>query len=207
VKYWEIWNEPDDELYWQPQDEMLRYTSLLQEVYVQAKRIDPACKILNGGLSKSITLSLKRIYKNGGGGYFDILAIHPFVNPLNDIDVARIGGLYKGCKKIMQENNDDKKIWLTELGSPGVRHPDNANSWWMGLSPTEEQQAEWVEKIYTKILPQLPDCEVIFWAFFRDCKSHWNNGIDYFGLLRWDYSRKPAFLSYKKCYENWKKSH
>jgi len=198
VQYWEIWNEPDDEQYWTPQDGLKRYTYLLKKVYLKAKEVAPDCKILNGGLSKTITLSLKNIYKNGGKGYFDILAIHPFVNPLNAVDVARVKGLYNGCKKIMQDNGDDKKVWFTELGAPGVPSPTQSNSWWLGMSPTESQQAEWVKKIYTEILPELPDCEIIFWAFLRDCQNYWNNGIDYFGLLRWDFSKKPAFNAYKE---------
>ena len=203
VGYWEVWNEPDDETYWAPQDHMVRYSSLLKDVYRAAKRIDPGCKILNGGLSKNIIFSLREIYKNGAGKFFDILAIHPFVNPLNEVDVARVKGLYNGCKKVMRDNADDKKIWFTELGAPGVEKPDRTNSWWLGLSPTEEEQAAWVRKVYAEILPQMPDCEVIFWAFFRDCKGHWDNGIDYFGLVRWDYSKKPAFLEYKKFADAW----
>lgn len=206
VKYWEIWNEPDDPQYWTPQDGMLRYTQLLKKVYLKAKEIDPDCKILNGGLSKTINLSLKKIYQNGGKGYFDILAIHPFVNPLNEVDVARVKGLYNGCKKIMQDNGDDKKIWFTELGSPGVRSPSQSNSWWLGMSPTEEQQAAWVKRIYTEMLPELPDCDKIFWAFLRDCKNYWNNGIDYFGLVRWDFSKKPAFDAYKESALEWNRS-
>ncbi|MBU4458229.1 MAG: beta-galactosidase [Candidatus Omnitrophica bacterium] len=206
VKYWEIWNEPDDEQYWRPQDGMVRYTSLLKDVYIAAKDIDPDCKILNGGLSKYITISLKKIYKNGGREYFDILAIHPFVNPLNPIDKARVKGIYKGCKRIMKENDDDKKIWFTELGCPGVVSPSKSNSWWLGMSPTEEQQAEWVKKIYTEIILQMPDCDKIFWAFFRDCKNYWNNGIDYWGLVRGDFSKKPAFKSYQESVKLWNES-
>jgi len=203
VKYWEIWNEPDDEQYWTPQDGMMRYTRLLKKVYLKAKQIYPDCKILNGGLSKAITLSLKKIYQNGGKGYFDVLAIHPFANPLNEVDVDRVKGLYNGCKKIMQDNEDDKKVWFTELGAPGVLSLSQSNSWWLGMSPTEEQQAAWVKRIYTEILPELPDCGKIFWAFFRDCKNHWNNGIDYLGLIRWDFSKKPAFNVYKESVREW----
>jgi len=206
VKYWEIWNEPDDQQYWTPQDGMARYTELLKKTYIKAKEVDPECKILNGGLSKTITLSLKRIYKNDGKGYFDILAIHPFVNPLNEVDVARVKGLYNGCKKIMQDNADDKKVWFTELGAPGVRRPSQSNSWWLGMSPTEEQQAAWVKRFFTEILPELPDCERVFWAFFRDCKNYWNNGIDYFGLVRWDFSKKPSFDAYKESAQERNKS-
>ena len=106
----------------------------------------------------------------------------------------------------MQENGDDKKIWFTELGSPGVKSPSQVNSWWLGMSPTEAQQAEWVKKIYTEILPELPGCDKIFWAFFRDCQNHWNNGIDYFGLVRWDFSKKPAFIAYKESVRLWNES-
>jgi len=206
IKYWEIWNEPDDTQYWTPQDGMVRYTQLLQKAYIRAKEIDPECKILNGGLSKSITLSLRKIYKNGGQGYFDILATHPYVNPLYEIDVARLTGLYNGCKKIMAENGDDKKIWFTELGAPGVKYRSKSKGWWFGVSPTEAQQAAWVKRVYTEILPELPDCERIFWAFLRDTKGYWHNGIDYFGLVRNNFSQKPAFTAYKESVELWNTS-
>lgn len=206
IKYWEVWNEPDDEQYWIPQDRMVRYTSLLKDVYTEAKRVDPSCKILTGGLSKSIAVSLRRIYKNGGGPYFDILAIHPFVNPLNLENVKLVKGNYEGCKRIIKENGDDKKIWFTEIGCPGVRAPSSSNAWWFGTSPTEEQQAAWVKKFYTKILPELPDCEKAFWSDFRDTKEHFKNGIDYFGLIRWDFSKKPAFDAYKESAEWWLKN-
>ncbi|MCX5698722.1 MAG: beta-galactosidase [Candidatus Omnitrophica bacterium] len=206
VKYWEIWNEPDDEQYWKPQDGMARYTNLLKKVYLEAKQVSPDCKILNGGLSKAITLSLKMLYQNGAKGYFDILAIHPFVNPLNEVDVVRVKGLYNGCKKIMQDNGDDQKVWFTELGAPGVPSPSASNSWWLGMSPTEAQQAAWVKRIYTEILPELPDCQKVFWAFFRDCNNYWNNGIDYFGLVKWNFSKKPAFNAYKESAREWVES-
>ncbi|MCM8774509.1 MAG: endo-1,4-beta-xylanase [Candidatus Omnitrophica bacterium] len=205
VKYWEIWNEPDHEQYWAPQDGMVRYTLLLKKVYIKAKQIDPDCKILNGGLAKTIPLSLKKIYQNGGKGYFDILAIHPFVNPLYESDVSRVKGLYNACKKIMQENGDDKNIWFTEIGAPGAKAFSPSNTWWLGDSLNEEQQAAWVRRLYTEVLSQLSDCK-IFWAFFRDCKNYWNNGVDYFGLVRGDFSKKPAFEAYKEAVAEWNKS-
>lgn len=205
VKYWEVWNEPDDEQYWIPQDRMVRYTSLLKDVYSEAKRVDPSCKILTGGLSKTITVSLRRIYKNGGGQSFDILAIHPYVNPLNEVSVGLVRGIYRGCKTTMKDNGDDKRIWFTEIGCPGVKTQTKANAWWFGTSPTEEEQAVWVKRFYTKILPGLPDCEKAFWAIFRDTKDHFRNGIDYFGLIRWDFSKKPAFTAYKSAADWWSK--
>ena len=79
----------------------------------------------------------------------------------------------------------------------------DVDNWWMGNNPTERQQAEWVKKVYTELLKDA-HVEKIFWAFFRDTKNHWKNGVDYFGLVRWDYSRKPAFKAYQERYQNWK---
>lgn len=38
VKYWEIWNEPDEKTYWIPQDDMKTYTALLKMVYPALKK-------------------------------------------------------------------------------------------------------------------------------------------------------------------------
>jgi hypothetical protein len=73
----------------------------------------------------------------------------------------------------------------------------------MGDNPTEKQQAGWVKEVYTELLKD-KNVEKVFWAFFRDCSSHWGNGVDYFGLVRWDYSRKAAFKAYKECFSKWK---
>ncbi len=207
VTHWEIWNEPDDPTYFSPQDGMVRYTALLKKVYRRAKEVNRECVILTGGLSKSPVFSLKEIYKNGGKGYFDILAIHPFANPRNEYAVSRVRGLYRGCRKVMKENGDEgKKIWFTEIGCPGVKAPGPQNSWWEGRSPTEKEQAAWVKYIFTECITY-EGVEKIFWAFFRDTNDHFHNGVDEFGLVRWDFSKKPAFFAYKNCSLKWKKTH
>ncbi|MCM8827522.1 MAG: hypothetical protein NC904_08435 [Candidatus Omnitrophica bacterium] len=139
---------------------MVSYTQLLKKVYIKAKQVDPDCKILNGGLAKTIPLYLKKIYQNGGKGYFDILAIHPFVHPLYGSDVYRVKGLYNACKKIMQESGDDKNIWFTEIGVSGVKALSPSNTWWLGDSLTEEQQAVWVRRLYKELLSQLADYKI-----------------------------------------------
>src|SRR3989338_3838758 len=64
VKYWEIWNEPDDPQYWSPQDDMKSYTALLKIIYPALKREDPSCVVVLGGLSKTIPISLRKIYNH-----------------------------------------------------------------------------------------------------------------------------------------------
>ncbi len=198
VRYWEIWNEPDEKTYWVPQDDMKAYAELLKTVYPVMKKADPTCKVLMGGVSKTQALSLKRIYKNGGKDYFDIVNIHIFVSPLNAGAIGIAEGIYKGVYKVMQEFGDEnKKIWFTEIGCPGVKTPNKNNGWWEGLGPTEEQQALWVKEVYTNCL-KWENVDKVFWAFFRDTDNYYRSGVDYFGLIRPGFTKKPAYMAYKK---------
>lgn len=205
IKHWEIWNEPDSHTYWVNQDGLKSYCLLLKSVYTAAKKADPDCKILNGGLANGL-LSVNRLYDNGAKDYFDILNIHIFESPLNPGSIKRVTAYPKLAYKAMKRNGDaHKKIWVTEIGCPGVRRGIKTGNWWMGKNPTERQQADWLKDVYTHLLEN-KSIEKVFWAFFRDCKEHWGNGVDRFGLVRWDFTKKPAFISYRKCVENWAKS-
>jgi len=203
VKYWELWNEPDSATYWKEQDSLKSYCVLLKDVYTAAKRIDPECQILNGGLANGLA-SINHLYDNGAKDYFDILNIHFFQTPLHAGSIKAVASYPKLAYKIMQRNGDaHKKIWITEIGCPGVKMGLAVDNWWMGKNPTEAQQAKWLKDVYTELLKN-SQVEKIFWAFFRDTKDHWSSGVDYFGMVRWDYSRKPSFKAYRERYQQWK---
>ncbi|MFA5090779.1 MAG: family 1 glycosylhydrolase [Candidatus Omnitrophota bacterium] len=196
VKYWEVWNEPDSAVYWVRQDGLKSYCVLLKEVYIAAKRIDPDCAVLNGGLANGIA-SVNKLYDNGAQEYFDILNIHIFESPLSPGALARVKAYARLTRKVMSRNKDtDKKVWITEIGCPGIKKGLSAKNWWLGDNPDEEQQARWLEEVFKALLKDNA-AEKVFWAFFRDCRGHWDNGIDYFGLVRWDFSRKPSFFTYQ----------
>ncbi|MDP2941467.1 MAG: cellulase family glycosylhydrolase [Candidatus Omnitrophota bacterium] len=204
IKYWEIWNEPDAPTYWAAQDGLKSYCRLLKEVYLAAKKANPECKILNGGLANGIS-SVNRLYDNGAKDYFDILNIHIFASPLHFGAVKRAAAYPRLTYKVMLRNGDgEKKIWVTEIGCPGVKRSPPVANWWLGENPTERQQAKWLKEAYAALLKN-ERVEKIFWAFFRDCDSHWGNGVDYFGIVRWDFSKKPAFSAYRESYEEWKR--
>ena len=204
VNYWEIWNEPDSGTYWVPQDGLKSYCVFLKDVYIALKKANPSCRVLNGGLANGLA-SVNRLYDNGAKDYFDILNVHYFENPVNKNAIKGVMAYPKLCRKVMDRHGDqNKKIWITEIGCPGVKRGQKTEDWWIGRNPTESRQALWATEVYSELL-KVPSVEKVFWAFFRDTKNHWGNGVDYFGLIRWDFSKKPAFKAYKKCYENWKK--
>ncbi len=203
VKHWELWNEPDSGTYWKDQDGLVGYCQLLKEVYIALKKVDPACKVLNGGFAQGNS-SVNHLYDNGARDYFDILNIHIFQSPAIPNSIKAVNAQVKLAYKIMSRNGDaNKELWVTEIGCPGVKRGHRYNNWWMGKNPNERLQAAWVRDVYTQLL-QYPYVKKVFWAFFRDCRKFWDNGTDFFGIIRYDFSKKPAFAAYQKCVEEWK---
>jgi hypothetical protein len=204
IKYWEVWNEPDSAVYWSTQDGLKSYCVLLKDVYIAAKKEDPKCKILNGGLADGVS-SVNQLYDNGAKDYFDVMNVHIFYNPLHTNAILGVDNFVNLIHKVMSRNNDaGKKIWVTEIGCPGVGEGIKTDNWWLGENPDENRQAEWLKDVYNKLLKD-KRVEKIFWAFFRDCDRHWCNGIDHFGLIRWDLSKKPSFEAYKQCVREYNK--
>ncbi|MDD5347610.1 MAG: cellulase family glycosylhydrolase [Candidatus Omnitrophica bacterium] len=204
IKYWELWNEPDSHTYWEPQDGLQAYAGLLKDVYTALKREDPACVVLNGGLSAGLA-GVNKLYDAGAQGYFDVMNVHIFESPADPIAVKRAQAFVELTHKVMARNGDGgKKIWITEVGAPGVRRTSRAANWWMGKNPSEKEQARWVRQVYTELLKD-ENVEKIFWAFFRDTNRHWKTGVDHFGLIRNDFSAKPSFGAYKEASSHWKR--
>jgi len=201
IRYWEIWNEPDHPNYWQPQDDLRVYSQLLRQTYDVIKTEDASAEVLHGGLSAALPKYLRYLYEKAGGAAFDIVNVHPFVTPLSADPMGTLRTHYTGIREIMSAFGDTRKpVWFTEIGCPGVpwvkRSPQAAH-WWLGESPGEEQQARWLKQIYEEAL-RWPGLEKIFWAFFRDTPNHFGDGVDFFGLVREDFSKKPAFEAYQR---------
>lgn len=203
VKYWEFWNEPDSFFYWQPQDRMKTYTRLLKKIYPAIKSINPESSVLLGGLTQSGFYALRDILAQGGGKYFDILNFHFFVDPFSKNNLDSIGWKIHHIQTEMKKHGFNKKLWITEIGSPGVRRQRGC-LWWQGRCPSEGEQARFLEWAYAFLLDQ-KDVEKIFWAFFQDTHNHFQSGVDYFGLIRKDWSKKPAYHRYKRIIEQWKR--
>lgn len=198
IAYWEVWNEPNQDIYWVPQDRMEAYTAVLREAYPAIKQEDPAAVVLLGGLSGDCAASLADVYRHGGRRFFDVVNAHPFQDPHLPTAMERMKAQHAALREVMEKNGDGgKPIWFTELGCPGVPDGKSTQNWWLGDNPSEKTQAAWVETVYREPL-RWKGVEKVFWAFFRDTPNHFLTGTDYFGLVREDFTPKPAFEAYKK---------
>lgn len=191
IQEWEVWNEPNISFFWRPTVDAEAYTQLLKKAYNAVKAANPSTKVILGGLSSVVTTRLadsvlpgdflSRIYRNGGGAFFDAVAYHAYGNGARGDWLSQ---QLQPIRDLMDANGDTTKpIWITEIGcytnGPGA--------------VSEELQAEYLRQMRT-ILESLSYVERVYWFTLTDGPSaapEWN-----YGLFRADGSPKPAVSAF-----------
>lgn len=199
IHHWEIWNEPNLSIYWNaPKDDLQSYCALLKLSRAAALKADPRCIVMNGGLTEPVIQDVKNFYRQGGGRLSDVINIHTFLNPSDSNSENKFDEIMTGLDEVMKQHGDSqKKIWITEMGCPGLPSEKMNLTWFGGKAIDEKGQAEWVEK-QIRMAKKYPRIEKLFWAFYRDTENEFKDATDYFGLVRLDLSPKPAFFRMKE---------
>ena len=128
IRTWEIWNEPNNPIFWSTGADPAVYTQLLIAAGTAIKAVDASATVLTGGLAPTTTGGgwmdpvdfLNGVYAAGGGGHFDGVAYHPYTWPnLPSSTGNNFTGVTPQLYTIMSANGDGgKRIWGTEVGAP-----------------------------------------------------------------------------------------
>ncbi|MGC3791375.1 cellulase family glycosylhydrolase [Priestia aryabhattai] len=180
---WEIWNEPNIEMFWNPQPSYKQYSLLVKKVAPIIKKNDPNSRVVAPALAGIHQESLKwlqQFFKQGTLKYIDAVSVHPyrFTNPEDALKD------YKELKIIIRQyTNRDIPIISGEWGYSILNTPTQ--------HLTEMQQADYVIRMFLVNAEEGIPISILY---------NWkNNGFDpnnkehNFGVL-W-YSGKPK-LSY-----------
>jgi hypothetical protein len=195
ITAWECWNEPDSPVYFVPQDGMKTYAEVLRVCSRAVRETDPSATVLVGGMTTDGYFKLKELFKLGLGDAFDVINYHPFVNPENPSATNEAVQKMRLLRELMVKHGKPPRIWVTEIGCPGVPRKGEAR-WWEGIAQDEDEQAAFLETIVTALTMQ-QGVEKVFWAFWQDTDGHFRDAVDHFGLLRHDGSSKPAYERYR----------
>jgi hypothetical protein len=117
IRYWQIWNEYNLNVWWPRQPFAAGVVRLLRASRQTIRRADPGARIVLGGLPNFSWRELARIYRAGGRGSFDVVAIHPFT--LKGNNVVRIARLIHGVTR--SHGQPHMPIWVTELSWPAAK--------------------------------------------------------------------------------------
>lgn len=200
VRVYEIWNEPNHPRFWPSGPDPAAYVPMLQAGYRAAKAADPGATVLLGGLSKSDFEYLAGVYRAGGGGYFDAVAVHPYtygvrpstswrgVNPGEDRNRISWNAFpaISEIKRTMDAHGDARKqVWINEFGYSTTSEDG-------GVTPA--RQAEFLTEAY-RYVERFAWVHSLFWYSARN--SPFSGDADeyeaQFGLMTTDWRLKPSY--------------
>jgi polysaccharide biosynthesis protein PslG len=203
VHAYEIWNEPNNSSFWAPRPDAARYTELLKGAAAAIRRVDGQAVIVTGGTSPALDKDgniapvtfLKQVYAHGGRGAFDAVGHHPYCYPAMPGDAEwwsawhQMDGAGTTLRSVMAANGDAaKQIWATEFGAP--------TSGPSGSFVGEQLQADMVTRAY-KLFGSYKWAGPLFWYAARDLGTSNATRENFFGLLRNDFTPKPAYTAFR----------
>ena len=212
VHCWEIWNEPNLRQFWLPRPNARDYADLLRLTYASIKKVDSSATVIAGALSNcgsdginiSPNVFVRRMYESNGQGYFDALSIHPYTSPfLPDYSgFQRSWAELSALHRIMVLHHDGhKRIWITEYGAPTNGPGVCAAS---GTSIRDGTADHVTEKLQAAIVSNAVSLYLryswagpFFWYSFQDAGVSRTDTEDFYGLMRFDGSKKPAYYRFK----------
>ncbi|MEU5409108.1 beta-xylosidase [Nocardia asteroides] len=193
IAHWEIWNEPNVTAFFTPNPDVGMYAHLLRQAATAVRTRQPHGQVLVGGLAPATdegpdiapTTFVEALYELGAETDFDGIAVHPYSYPEMPASPAwynAFGNLLR-IRRIMDAHNDTAaRLWPTEFGAPtgtGAR------------SVSEQAQAAILDE-GLGLVGTIHDVGPIFVYSLVDAGADPNDLEQNFGLLRRDYSEKPA---------------
>ena len=214
VGAWEIWNEPDETVFWHRGPDPVAYAGLLKAAYPAIKRADPLATVVTGGMTGNNFQFLEQLYRNGAQGSFDAVGVHTdtaclirspdFYYRERDGRIGRFAfSGYREVHRTMRENGDaGKTIWMTEMGwstlTSRCRHPGVTERRASGVS--REKQAEFLEQAFACMAAD-PFISHALWFSLRDAGTA-TNYDQHLGLQTYDGTPKPAFHTFRRLFAN-----
>jgi hypothetical protein len=209
VHHWEIWNEPNNNVFWQPDPDVGAYTALLKLTYAAIKGVDPDAEVITGGTApeettraangETVSISpvdfLAGIYRDGGGGSFDAVGAHPYTFPempgtSNPSSAwTQMNATATSMRSLMVAHGDGSKlIWGTEFGA----HTDPTGQGYVD----EAEQAAILTRGY-QLWSSYSWTGPLIWFSYQDTGVNPALRDDFFGLTQADGTPKPAYFAFK----------
>ncbi len=218
VHTWEIWNEPNLSTFWMPVPDPAGYVKLLRATVPAMRAVDPTVTLISGGLAPASTTRvtqapvdfLSSFCQDGGGRLVDAIGYHPFSFPVppgynatwnawNQIDgtTPNVEGVLNSC------GVPTPKLWLTEYGAPTGGPGMTATAANFQTASSEDHVSEALQATMATQAVQLsessPSIAALFWYSYKDLGTDQTNREDFFGLVRADWTPKPAYTAFRNA--------
>jgi len=199
VAAWQIWNEPNSQLFWSTGPDPERYGRLLAATAAAIRAVDPDTTIVSGGLAPAVDrpedgwLSpetfLAGLLDSTALAQVDAVGIHPYSFPARPRDqdsgpwntFLRLPALHD---RLFEADAGPLQLWVTEYGAPTGTHERAVSEEWQAvlISDALDATIDW------------PWLGPIFLYALRDDRDDPGDLERNYGLLRHDGAAKLAWI-------------
>jgi hypothetical protein len=204
---YEVWNEPNEGVFWQGGASPAAYTALLKAAHSAVKSGDPAAKVGVGGLIGNDYQYVEKLYQSGAKGSFDFVGLHTdgACNREDPREAARDADgrisrwSFTGYREVhatMLDHGDDLPIWMSELGwsVTTAKCPTDSSQ---NAGVTRDQQALYLTHAYA-CLANDPYVENASWFSLQDFDKTESLGYRY-GLYDFNGSARPSLAAFQRA--------
>ncbi|MBM3501936.1 MAG: hypothetical protein FJX74_25055, partial [Armatimonadetes bacterium] len=189
VQHWEIWNEPNITVFWEPTPDPKEFMDVLRVGYEAAKRGNPDCTVLMPGLAGPTENRwgmdfLEELLRLGAARYCDAISIHPYRQ--STPEESDLVGDLRHLAELAEANGGRRPIWFTE------------NCWTTQIpgGSTEERQALMLPRCYVLSL-STGLVDKLLWFRLHDSGVDRFYSEDNYGLCYHDLTPKPAWFAHR----------
>jgi polysaccharide biosynthesis protein PslG len=218
IHTWEIWNEPNITVFWQPAPNPSRYVSLLKATVAAIRAVDTGATLVSGGLSPAATGGgnispvdfLTAFCQLGGQQVVDAIGFHPYSYPVTPGYQAdwnawqQIANTPANLTGVLAANGAaGKKIWLTEYGAPTNGPGAGATSSDLKLGQMPDHVDEALQAGMASQSVALASSSAVagalFWYSYQDQGTDPANAENFYGLRRANGTPKPAYAALQQA--------
>ncbi len=184
VNYWQVWNEPENDLYFAGANPA-EYARLLRTSYQVIKAANPNAKVVTAGVNGFAVPWMEQMVAAGGENQYDILAVHPYVLFNTSPEAKYWTDNQLTYFLAFNKRHGNKPMWATEFGW-------TTNSSDSSMQVSETAQANYLARSYVSGLASGLD-KMFVYQFHDENKNN-----DNYGLVRNDWtSPKPSLPVYQ----------
>lgn len=202
ISAYEIWNEPNGFLEWNPVS-AASYTEMLKKAYTAIKSVAASTnqdiKVIGGVVGAGLTLGnltldpvsfVTQMYANGAQGYFDAISFHPYnysvkfsAGPANTWPGTSALAQLQAIRALMNVKGDaDLKIWISEYGQPTVS----------GTAADLQKQADFMEDMIRTWQKFLNGGPIFIYNVKDTGPANSTNSEHHFGVFDYSWNEKAA---------------
>jgi hypothetical protein len=202
---WELYNEPNHDMFWPPRPNANEYVELALAVGRVFRSEVPGEKLIGPAVSEMDFAFLETCFKAGLLDYWSAVSVHPYLRSDPEEAAVEYCRLRKLIERYRTRSGSDGPNQNQTRDIPIISGEWGYSSAWRGMSE-EKQGAMFAREILTNVTNEIP---MSIWYDWRDDGSDPSDPEHHFGLVRYAYQSgrdqvyepKPAYRAAKALSE------